>query len=178
MKSNCFYTVLDETTLELDVSLEDTISRLRKQQGVCRESDSDGTALEFICTRKGYLRIYDIVRPSSRSSIHRMYYLRGQVVSENGKTKITYATVYDRTEIVTRWISIIFEVLLLILCVAIQIFNRAPVMEYMFFALCLVISVGITLSRTKSEVGGKTTDIEIMKKELQNRVEAVSRWND
>ena len=169
MKSNFLYTVLDETTLEIDVSLKETISRLGSQQGLCDEYDSEGIGFSFYCYKSGKFMMY-----SKRC----LYYVRGEVFREGEKTKITYGTVRDRTDILNQWFAVILFVPMLVLSVAIQIFNRAPVPEYMFWTLVSVAVPVIAFRRTKNMKVCNTSDMELMKKEIVERVEAVKRWND
>ena len=179
MKSNCFYTVLDETTLEIDVSLKDTISRLRSQQGECHESDSEGRDFSFYCDKSGKFMMCDFINSRGIPNNNRAYYVRGEVFREGEKTKITYGTVHDRSDnFLVRWLPVVLWIPFLILSVAIQIFNRAPVPEYMFGSLVSVAAIVIVFPRTKNIKVCNTSDMELMKKEILERVEAVKRWND
>ena len=57
MKSTIFAKIIDETTIEVQESFDVTVERLMQQQGICRVTDSYGRDLEFLCDKKGRVRV-------------------------------------------------------------------------------------------------------------------------
>ncbi len=178
MKSNLFIKIIDETTLELDESLKTTIGRLMAQSGKCRETDKEGDSLFFDCTEKGKL-IVKHFKYNNITSEKQIYYVRGEVFEENGKTKVAIYTVHDRTTVFFRWIEILLCVLMfvahfLVLSIAEVPFEK----QFLVLPTILIGTIVFHLYRTKNEKTYMPHNIDVMKNEIIKRVEAVKRWND
>lgn len=181
MKSTIFTKVIDKTTLEVNESFKDTIDKLRAQQGVCRETDTEGNKLEFSCSKRGKLMVSNTREygSSSRSANNRMYYVYGKVIRDDEKTKVAIYTVHDRTVIYSRYFSIIFDFLYLIFTVIMLFLYKAAIKEIILMFLAVVtLSIFPIVFSSRLEQKYKEKDIEIMKNEIIKRVEAIKRWDD
>lgn len=178
MKSNLFVKVLDETTLELDESLKTTIGRLMAQSGKCRETDKEGDSLFFDCTEKGRLIVKPIGYGRSAHS-DPIYFVRGEVFEENGKTKVSIYTVHDRTAVFFRWIEILLCVLAIVAHFLVLSIAEVPFeKQFLVLPTILIGTIVFLLYRIKNEKTYMPHNIDIMKNEIIKRVEAVKRWND
>ena len=178
MRSTGFIKILDETILESGQSFDTTIDRLMALQGECYQKDSQNEPLAFLCTKKGKLRVGALYSRHRIASNHKTYYVRGQVFTENGKTKVAICTVHDRTAVFLRW----FEVLVLVLVVTFYLFidfvTRMPALLLLIELILGVIFLIAMLTHNNAMQKNKTADLEIMKSEVIRRVEAVKRWDE
>ena len=179
MKFPRFYDILDETVIELKTDFETTVERLQALQGVCRNTDADQGELSFLCTPKGRLRVDSIGR---RRRISRLNFVVGEVVEENGKTVVKIYCVHDRSEKKVR--NVIWTVYALVFA-AFVLFGVSALKQgahmtpkdigtaVAFFALLAIIPF-----RTARETENQHADLETMKTELLNRIQAVERWDN
>lgn len=188
MKSTLFTKVLDETVLELNVPVRETIQRLCAQSDICSETDSMQHPVSFRCNKKGKLRISNLRYFAVRSSIaspDRAYYLKGQVVAEDGKTKIKIYSVYSRAVMAFRCI---IPLLCLLAMAVYLLIGRWPLFStpldikmfgfFLLLVLMFVATVAWCCWLTLTEKKNKDADFERMKDEVAKRVEAVRRWDE
>lgn len=178
MKNSCFAKILDKTVIESSENLQVTIDRLRMQQGPCRDLDNRDFLLDFICTKKGKIHIDDA---GSRhlNNYSRIYSVRGEVFSEDGKAKVAIYTVYNRLAALYRASTIIDLVLILAVSILGVCLTDLPLIATIGGPLLLggVVIVSF-LMRAAKEHQQRDSDTEIMKNEIIRRVEAIKRWDD
>ncbi len=177
MKFASYQTVLDETVVELDVKYQDVIERLRAQQGYCRNVDGQDRRLEFVCTDKGHFWV-DNLR-TNRSENERAYRVVGEVLNDNGNGKVVIYTVHDRAAAPYRWAHISILLVCGLVYFALLLIAKIPfAVEQLLVPLALGGLVVLEATRTKKEQQYRAADIDVMKAEVLNRLEAVKRWND
>lgn len=177
MKKNFYTDIIDETVIELNENFEDTVSRLMAQQGVCRSTDSQDMGLVFYCDKKGRISIFNSAHRSDVS--YRIYSVVGKVVSENGKTKVKIQTLHDRSTVIYRIITAVSYLILITIYIAFLFFNNSPITIRELIPIPIFIFLFFNVFfHSNKETKNKAADIEIMKQEIINRVEAVKRWND
>ena len=186
MKSNIFKDVLEETVLEVNESKEETIEKLRLQMGFCSSQDSDDDHLYFWCTKKGKLGFFTQPNRNSRPNAYfyyynmdsRIYSVRGKVLSENGKTVVKLYSVYSRLNSVIRAIDIITTLLALIVFFVIKgaTGQEIPMGDLLKLGGALFLA-GVGTFVLTSEKRNKKSDLDIMKQEVINRVEAINHWD-
>lgn len=179
MKSNFYTEILDKTVLEVDELFEETIDKLQAQAGKCRETDCYGNELEFICTKKGKIRVENLNAKNSRSEkASRIYYVCAEVVEENQKTKVEIYSVHDKSTVFFRHFTIalhliVFAVYLLFIFSDKNILIKELLGIFLFILMLLPINL-----LTVKEKQNKNADLEIMKNEIIKRVEAIKRWDE
>ncbi len=175
--------IIDKQIIEVRETREKTIERLIEQRGMCRESDSQGTPLGFTCTEDGELAVYNAVSRRSGNR-DRMYSVRGEVFSENGKTKVAIYTLHHRSARWGKWITLFSALIVWAFYILRALFWEPEVDTSVMTRYILVgsfVMVGIIIiafSTNKKEGQYKTQDIDIMKNEIIKRIEAVERWDD
>ena len=177
MKKNFYTDIIDETEIKLNENFEDTVSRLMAQNGVCRSTDSQDMELMFYCDKKGRISVFNSARRSDVAE--RIYYIAAEVIDDNGKTKVKIQTLHDRSTVTFRIISVVFYLILISVYIVFLFFNNSPVTIRELIPIPIFIFLLINIFfHTNKENKNKTDDIDIMKAEIINRVEAVKRWND
>lgn len=175
MKSTIFTRIVDEGTIEVNDTLPGTIDKFRKMQGYCRETDSHDNGIGFQCNKKGKFWVGNIPTHSvyadngdSRTRV------RGQVMTENGKTVVKIYTVYQSH---TKTAALICNVLIgLLLCILFVILNVA-FLSIVVIPLCLLSFLYeiYYIDKYKTYIDD---DANILKNEVLNRIEAIHHWDE
>ncbi len=179
MKSTIFAKIIDETTIEVQESFDVTVERLMQQQGICRVTDSYGRDLEFLCNKKGRVRVCHYSLRRERREYNRIYCVVGQVITEDNKTKVKIYSVHNRGYIVASIITIILNVLFVPLYIlAISTSYYTPSKKDILIAILLILAPVYSMHLISEEKGNKYHNLEIMKNEIIKRVKAVDKWYD
>lgn len=170
-----FGKILEETTVESSVGFDETIAKLRLQQGPCSDEDSIGVRKWFSCTKKGVVRF----TISSGDYGYGIYSVEGRVVEQNGKTLVKIYCLKSRYQKWDRIASIITGILLIVF-ITIQAIKEHVIFQKETLVLLLVwiFSVASTIYNTKRLEKNKNFDFEVFKNEIIERVEAIKRWDD
>lgn len=167
--------ILDETTIESSVGVAETIEKLREQQGPCSDEDSFGIRKYFSCTKKGVIRFTD----SSGNYGSDLYFVEGRVLEQDGKTVVKIYSLKSRTEKFDFWyktiVSALFTIAIVVNAIITkQLFTEATAFLLATWFLLIATAVSGMLRREKN----KEFDIEVMKNEIIERVEAIKRWDE
>ena len=181
MKFPKYYTVLDETVIELETDFETTVERLQQLQGICRETDGEQRPLQFTCTKDGEMRV-DNVPSRYSASADRLNFVVGEVVEEDGKTRIKFYSIHDRStkklrNVVWTVYALVFAVFVLFGAAALMQGARVTPKDVGTAVGFLVLLAMIQFS-TARETKNQPADLEKMKAEMVNRVNAVDRWDE
>ena len=173
-----FKKILDEHTVEINKSPKDVIEKLRMLKSDLRSSDSIGDNLIFICNKKGKIKIraYEFTNKLFHRTypLLKLYKITGEVLSENGKTKIKIYHCYNYLTNPFRCLFLVWSYLNLLWSVI-----KTPFPGAVFSALLMAALVTAFIAyQSYSESHNKTTIWENTKKEIEQRVEAVKRWDD
>ncbi len=178
MKSDLMITVLDETVIDVKEDVQTTIDRLRELQGSGRQTDSAGRNLTFLCNKKGRFIVRHI--SSNRRSLQpdSIDYVTGEVCNDNGQTKVKIYTVHDRSGHVMSIIAAALLFIMLALYLVLIFTNNIPAGKEAIFVIGFIIAmIVLTLYYDINSRSNRATDIEIIKKEAVNRVNAVDLWD-
>jgi len=186
MRSTFFMKILDRVTIPLDTNFNETVNRLMAQNGDCRLRDTQREELEFYCNQKGHMWVYEHRGKGWRYSPQvsdnewgRKYYVRGEVRAEGSKSSVTVYTVYNRSTVLLRWISVIGDIALLVTYILLLCLGDATPTAFQLLPMAALIALLFPLIiHGYKEEQHKDEDIEIMKTEMLNRIEAVKRWNE
>lgn len=159
---------------EIFTTKQDAISKFMQMQGFCREGIYDYQRIEFYCTKKGKITISN---PPSKH-IERTYStsLYGEVIEQDGKTCVSYYTVYSHSNNILKIISLVILIATSIFAIALAIADYGKKIPFIIFVLCCT-SFVFQLINTLKEKNNAPRDSEIMINELQKRVEAVNLWD-
>ena len=149
----------------------EAIRRFQQLQGICREDLSNGKRIQFFCSRKGKITITNPYR--RRLKNENATHLFAEIVEQEGKTYVTYFTAFSSAfKLVGIWIEIMAFIACLVSCVM-----NAEKAVYFIIPLFGLILFGHYLVAVSKEKENSPKDSHIMVQELQNRVEAVNRWD-
>ena len=149
----------------------DAISKFRQLQDVCRETLTNGERIQFYCSKKGRLTITD--PPSMRAKYYRnATNLYGQVIEQDDETYVTYYTGFSKWNYYGHLVGIVISILGAILAFLLE----GPTMLFLV-VLCIIVLVANYLKVSKSKANA-WLDSDILIRELEERVNAVNRWDD
>lgn len=178
MRSMFFRKILGETTMEVNESYQNPISKLLLQRGKCSATDSNQLRLRFKCSEKGNIKVVNNILLPLFLKL-RIYYVAGQVLPENNKTVIKIYSVKNRI----MFFVAILEIALLTIYAASNIFMifLAGLQALAPAVLSFIISavIDIIIARVYyNQIVNRKEDLEVMKKELIKRVEAIEHWEE
>ena len=181
MKSTFLYKLTDETVIEINDTCQGTIDKLRHQTSICSETDIDKRALLFECSKNGKISIKNIPACRRENYRNRMYYVGGEVVSENGKTKIKLYYVYSRAQMIARSLLLLFFIVafipLAIFYTVIRL-NALPGLMIITILILFIVGVILHISYIENETKNKSINLQLMKREAMRRIEDIKRWDD
>ena len=172
MKSTFFNEILDETTIQVNDSYQDTINKLRLQNGLCRKTNFDEEKLRFKCSKKGKI----IVDNNSLLSYigGYKYYAAGEVLVEDGKTVVKVYSINARYRVIFHSLIAVLLTLLFIASFSLFILNRSILR--LLKTLCVFIFAAVDIWGVISEVRRIGVNLDLMKDEIIKRVEAINHW--
>lgn len=167
-----------EGRYELTCTKEEAIERFQEMEGICRETISDDRAIAFYCTKKGKIVVSDPPRRRKGGIFYdSATALRGQIVEEEDKTYLTYHTAFSKFESVTKVVYAILYIIIGIFAIVTAVANSASALAVI---ICIAF-VALFIHRMHIIVNEKShavQDSEIMIKVLEERVNAVNRWDE
>ncbi|MBE6793037.1 MAG: hypothetical protein E7534_06055 [Ruminococcaceae bacterium] len=165
---------IQEGKYEVFTTREDAIEKFMQLEGVCREEISGENQIAFYCYESGNVYITD---PPARSADNtNSTNLYGKVITQDGKTYVTYYTGFRKSNQVFKIISLIFMILLAIGAIVLSVIQKNITVSVVALALCLIVVVN-NLRDSAREGQNSPRDSEILVKELERRVEAVNKWD-
>ena len=165
---------IEQGMFEIFTSKADAINKFMQMQGVCREELSSENLIEFYCSKKGKISITN--PPKKHIERTNSTNLFAEIIEKDGKTYVSYFTVYSRFNNVLKFISLMMLIAMAIIAIILAVANVDKTVSPIILVFCLLFFVFQLLNNAKEE---KTSpkDSEIMVKELQKRVEAVNLWD-
>ena len=173
-KNNLFYDVEPIKEYSLNIQRDIVIDRLMQQSGVCRDEDSNGLPITFICFKDGTFLLND-----TYSRWHRQFFLQGETVCEDGKTKIRIASVKDKTAFGLELFGLIFSALVFIVCAYISFisdrsFSTAMLLRF-GLPLLMCVAFGFMAFKEKTAI---PLDEKIMLTQIERRINGVIHWDE
>ena len=157
---------------EIFTTKEDAIDKFSQLQGVCRETLTSENRVEFRCTKKGKIVITNPYIPYSRSiTRENSTNLYGQIIEENDNTYVTYYTGFSKLNYILKIFSIMMDIVVGIFAIILRGTYSLAVLLF-----CLVFFVAQLFVYSK-ENDNAFKDSEILINELEERVNAVNRWD-
>ena len=99
---------ISQGQFEIRATKADAIDKFMQMQGVCREELSSENLIEFYCSKKGKIAI---TNPPKKHIEHtNSTNLYAEIIEQDGKTYITYYTVYSHFNNVLKIISLIMSI--------------------------------------------------------------------
>ena len=167
--------ILEEITIESSVGYNETIEKLRLQQGPCSDENSFGVRVWFSCSKKGVIHFTN----SSGKYGYSIYSVEGRVIEQNGKTYVKIYSTKNRFEKFDRWLSVILGVLLVLFAVAQTLLDQTIFqIENVLLLALWIFSIATTIHNTRHSEKNKEFDLDVYKNEIIERVEAIKRWDD
>ena len=154
---------------EIFTTKEDAIDKLSQLQGVCRETLTSENRVKFYCTKKGKI---GTTNPYTRSVTGiNSTNLYGQIIEENDKTYVTYYTSFSKLNYILKIFSIMMDIVVGIFAI---ILGGTYSLVVLLFCLIFLIAELFVYSK---ENDNAFKDSEILINELEERVNAVNRWD-
>lgn len=161
---------INEGKLEIFTTMQDAIDKFIELEGICRQDISGDNATYFYCSKKGRITISN---PPRRSVSDNSTKLHGQIFEENGKTYVSYHTDFDKQNNVTKLVMTLIYVVFGIYC----LINIHKPMYSLLMVICIAGFVYDVITILK-EKRNSADDSKILVKELENKVDAVNRWDE
>ncbi len=176
MKSTIFLKVLDSTVIKVDTPIDETIKKLRAQQGSARERDNDKNELGFFCTKKGNITV---AHANNGKLNRRIFFIKGKVYEQDGKTFVELCYVRDRLGFISLIIALVLSFIIIGAYITIKTVLDYPLgAKGCLLIAYMLISIAAFVISMKKTSKNKTADFEIMKNLAINRIEAIKRWDD
>lgn len=168
-------TKIDQGKFEVFTTKQDAIAKFMKLQGVCRERiNGNEDLIEFYCLKNGKIVISN---PPTRSiSGENSTDLFAEVVSQDGKTYVTYYTAFSKSNQVTKFIFLIISAIIAVFIAVFAIMSEDKKAPFLILALYIAFFISQLINTLKEEKSSPK-DSEILIKELENKVEAVNLWD-
>ena len=165
---------IEQGKFEIFTTKADAIDKFMQMQRVCREELSSENLIEFNCSKKGKIAITNPPRKhiKNKNSTN----LFAEIIEEDGKTYVTYFTVYSHFNNVLKFTSLIMLIAMAIIAVVLAVANVDKTISPIVLVFCLLFFV-FQLFNSAKEQNNSPKDSEIMIKELQKRVEAINLWD-
>lgn len=116
--------ILNETTLELNLSAAQVIDKLRAQQGDFYCKSLPDTKFLFTCDEKGNIKM-GINHNSRRKIRMQQYYVCGEIFEQDGKTKIIIYCLQNKTYLVLNCVFMLLFLLWVIIDLVHHLYDRA-----------------------------------------------------
>ena len=178
MKPPLFRRLSDETVVEVKLPCHILIDRLQNLQGGSSETDCVGGRLLFFCSKKGCFSVESWSGRRSVNNLYRPYYIAGEVLTENDKTVVRFYTVHRRFSRVKFFVAAIVLALLMVLYAFVTIPSKSLFVPLAIGIVGAAVSTIILSSSFRKIEKNGVADIEKMKQEVLNRLEAAKRWED
>ncbi|MBO5745975.1 MAG: hypothetical protein J6S13_02680 [Clostridia bacterium] len=161
MKSNIFVKIIDTEEVEVESTWQETVDRLRAQGG-------DDYYARIRCSRLGNIVAYNR---------YGQYYLKGEVVVEDKKTKVKIYTVRDRTAEFFSWVITAVDLLLLAIFVPlVYIKNNGLNLAEILIAVTMLLLGVYNVLRRFWLVKNTPQSVEPYKRLLIKMVKSVDLW--
>ncbi len=166
---------IDQGKFEVFTTKQDAIDKFMKLQGVCRERiNGDEDLIEFYCHKKGKIVISN---PPTRSiSGENSTDLFAEVVSQDGKTYVTYYTAFSKSNQVLKFICLIISAIAAVFAAVLALMSDDKISSILILGMGLAFFISQLLATLKEEKSSPK-DSEILIKELEKKIEAVNLWD-
>ena len=159
---------------EVYTTKADAIDKFMQMQGACREKIGEDNPIQFYCSKRGRLSITNPPRRYIENTNSTSLFAR--VIEQDGKTYVSYYTVFNRFINALKVISLTLTIAMAVLAIALNVANLVKTFSTLGLILCVGFFV-FRLLNTANEKQSAPKDSEIMVKELEKRVEAVNHWD-
>ncbi|MBP3300022.1 MAG: hypothetical protein J6M34_00780 [Clostridia bacterium] len=163
-----------EGRYEIHTSKAEAITRFRQLQGPCREERSDEKTIEFFCSKRGKIAITRAYRQRSESDSSTNLY--GRIITQDGKTYVTYYTTFSGLSNFSKLFSLILGIIVTVFALFFAVKSEEPaaIVASLILGLALLMYFFINGMGDAKNAPGNS---QILIEELERRVIAVNNWN-
>ncbi len=165
---------ISQGKFEIHTTKADAIDKFMQMQGVCREKINGENPIEFYCSKKGKIIITN--PPTRRVESDNSTNLFAEVVQQEGKTYVTYYTMFNKSNNIFNLVFIVVYLLIGVLAIIFDIADKNKI-YYLPILLLGTLLFGYKFFVNTKEEKNSPIDSEILIKELKKRVEAVNLWD-
>jgi len=182
MKNTRSKTYTNSEFVFLDMDYATALKRFISMMGPCHINNSLRDELFFECSDKGFMKINNGYTPHRYRSTC-FDYVVAQLTDDYGKAKLEICDVHDRSEILSCRIWSIFIIIFSLIYCA-MIFLRIKffsIQTILPFLAMLAASVYLLIKGEMLAKNANTSDLDLMRKELKNKIELVKNeklWSE
>ncbi len=186
MKSTIFRKILDQNSVVINVPPKETIRRLCAQNGFSYEEDHLNYSYHFYCNKRGKFIIDTYQRRrngGSFSASHseasfRTYHIMGEVLDEQGKSKINIYSIHNRLNTSVLLFDLLLDLIFTIPLYLISLVITAETSWKFFIILGGLVMISGGLFRLISDHNHHPKELGTMKEIAFRKVESAKRWNE
>lgn len=165
---------LTQGKYQLFTTKADAIEKFMQIQGISREKMSGGNRIEFNCYKNGKIVI---TNPRNRSvGGDNATNLYAEIIEQNGKTYITYYTVFIKTIAALKYVCLAIDIIMAIVGILLAVVTKEKISSLLLLAFSFAFFFYQMLA-LPSDKNYSHQDSEILVKELKKRVDAVNEWD-
>lgn len=155
--------------IEVFTSKDDAINKFMQMQGICQNKLTNGSSIEFFCTKKGKIAISN--PPTYKAARENSTKLFGNIIEEDNKTYVTLYTAYSSANNI---IKIIYLTIMAFSATFSFFVDKAT--PRIILILCFLL-FGYLLFISAKEKSNSPTDSNILISELKKRADAINNWD-
>ena len=186
MKSTIFRKILNQSSVVLNLPPAETIRRLCAQNGYSYEEDHLNYSYHFQCNKKGKFTIDTYRYPLNRGSVFaarseasfRTYQVKGEVLDEQGKSKINVYAVHNRLNASVLLLDLLLDLVILIPAYFILLAVTGKTNWGIIVILGSLVMVSGGFFRLLSDHNNHPEELETMKEFAFRKIESAKRWNE
>ena len=126
-----FGKILEETTIESPLSVNDTLEKLREQQGEFFCQSMPKTPFLLRCDKNGIIKMGKSYHSHLKAHLYRFYYVRAEVLEQDGKTIVKIYSVKNTLNFILGYAFIILTMLYCIIFIA-HLLRRKATGEWVY----------------------------------------------
>ena len=159
---------------EVFTAKEDAIDKFMQMQGICREEISGDHPIEFYCSKKGKITITN--PPTKHIENDNSTNLFAEIINQDGKTYVTYYTVFSKSSNVFKLIFLMIYLLMSVFAIVFTIISEYKT-YYLPVLVLILVYFAVKLFASTKEKKNSPKDSTVLIKELEKRIIAVNEWD-
>lgn len=183
--------ILHEEIIPLKLRRDKVIERLSLMAGLCHTDGRESRPIALHCRKNGTFTFNGTLRDwMNNSNIthnqckyqYRTYisYLCGEITEQNGKAAIKLYTVYNRFNHAVNWLEMAFTALstLIYLGLCLLMITQLSPLSLAIMAIANIGAGVVDWNRSRREIEYREEILTAMRNEMNNRIDAVIRWEE
>lgn len=168
-----FGKIIEEITIESSVGFDETIAKLREQQGEFFCESMPQTPFLLTCNNNGIIKMGKSYHSHLKAYLYRFYYVRAEVLEQDGKTIVKIYSVKNTLNFILGYAFIILTILYCIIFIA-HLLRRKATGEWVnhrHITHSIFCIIGLIISFKNLEHSYKKSIVYIMRNNLIERIQ-------